>query len=230
MTAWDLVAPFGLGLVGSLHCAQMCGPLVLAYSLPMGAARLGCLAGAHVAYNAGRILTYVLLGAAAGTLGGGVGLVGRVAGVANVTALVAGGLLVAAGLALAGVTSKRKWIAVTRPGAGAWLSRLTARWLNSASVPRKFVMGLGLGFLPCGLVYAGLLSALSTGDTVQGALHMAAFGAGTAPMLLGIGFGSQPLGRWTGAAGPRLAATSVIAMGVLLVVRGMMAQAAPHGH
>lgn len=230
MTPWDLAAPFGLGLVGSLHCAQMCGPLVLAYSLPMQAAGFGRQAGAHVAYNAGRVLTYVLLGAAAGALGGGVGLVGEVAGVANVSALVAGGLLIAAGLALAGVTSKRKWIAVRRPGAGAWLSRVTARWLTSPSGSRKFLMGLGLGFLPCGLVYAGLLSALSTGDPLRGALHMAAFGAGTAPMLLGIGLGSQPLGRWTGSAGPRLAAISVLAMGVLLVVRGMMAQAAPHCH
>jgi len=69
MTAFDLSIPFGLGLMSSLHCAQMCGPIVLAYSLPLrGTRRSGVWA--HLSYNSGRLITYGLMGALAGAVGG----------------------------------------------------------------------------------------------------------------------------------------------------------------
>ena len=72
MTPLEFSVVFSFGLAGGLHCAQMCGPLVLAYSLPLrgGAMR------AHLAYNAGRIATYTLLGAVAGAVGQAIRLPG----------------------------------------------------------------------------------------------------------------------------------------------------------
>src|SRR5260370_37068455 len=73
----ELGLVFILGLGSSLHCVQMCGPIVLAFSLPLS--RPEALR-AQVHYNAGRILTFAALGALAGALGGGIGLLGRMAG------------------------------------------------------------------------------------------------------------------------------------------------------
>src|SRR3974377_1660492 len=76
MTPLELYVPFGLGVISSLHCAQMCGPIVLSYS--MGGR--GTVTG-HLCYNTGRIATYALLGSAAGAAGHAMGLMGRMAGV-----------------------------------------------------------------------------------------------------------------------------------------------------
>jgi uncharacterized protein len=77
-----------------------------------------------------------------------------------------------------------------------------------------------MGLLPCGLVYAALLQALSTSHALDGALSMAAFGLGTAASLVGIGFVSGAitgrLARYSGA----LVSASVILMGILVTWRG----------
>ena len=66
MRPLELAAPFALGLVGSLHCLLMCGPLVLAYSMPMAGLPMRGHAIAHAGYNLGRLATYAALGALAG--------------------------------------------------------------------------------------------------------------------------------------------------------------------
>lgn len=219
---------FALGLVSSLHCAQMCGPIVLAYSMAdeqlvqiNGTRRVLPQAMSHVAYNSGRILTYSLLGAVAGVLGHTLGLLGRIAGVATALALVAGGLMVVVGLVMLRI--------VPASLLGSRLFTVPARFmkplgglLSSPRVSRRFLLGLALGFLPCGLIYAALLKAMAAGSALDGALTMLAFGLGTAGALLAIGLFSSairgPVSRW----GSQLAALSVTAMGALLIWRGMM--------
>src|SRR5208337_3688095 len=109
MSSLEFGIMFSLGLVSSLHCVQMCGPLVLTYSValkqsaslvaPPAALRSRLLAS-HLAYNGGRILTYSALGAIAGIAGGTVGFVGHLAGLSGVAATVAGGLMILAGLVM----------------------------------------------------------------------------------------------------------------------------------
>ena len=82
---------FILGLVSSLHCVQMCGPIVLAFSLPLSRSQA---LRAQLHYNAGRILTYAALGALAGALGGGIGLLGRLAGLASGARVFAGSAMI----------------------------------------------------------------------------------------------------------------------------------------
>lgn len=224
MILWDVGAAIGLGLIGSLHCVPMCGPIVLASSVPIAYAPFPRQLVAHLSYNAGRIATYGALGAVAGVAGGALGGVGRLAGIADSGSIVAGALLIVAGLALAGLASKRRWVRFGPPRFGAALPRLAARWLQAPSAPARFILGLILGLLPCGLVYAALLNALATGSAWSGAVMMLAFGAGTAPALVGVGLASGPASRLVDAHGPRVVAGTVVAMGVLLVARGLMAE------
>ncbi len=227
MTGLELSVIFTLGLVSSLHCVQMCGTIVLSYSVALKQSKMSAgtspaLWSGHLAYNAGRILTYALLGAVAGLAGRTVSLVGRLAGAGSALAIIGGILMLMAGLVMSGVFPA----AAVRGGN---LFRITARFLrplaklvSSPSVGRRFLLGLTLGFLPCGLIYAALLRALATGSMFWGAATMAAFGAGTAGALLAVGVFSSALGRRFNRWGSQLAAVGVMAMGALLIVRGTM--------
>lgn len=221
MTWLDISVPLGLGIVSSLHCVQMCGPIVLAYSLPLhGSGR--SLGKAHLAYNAGRIGTYSLLGAVAGLAGGGVALVGHMAGVERWAALIAGASMILAGVLLGGFLPKQKLVQIGG-GVPAVFSRTVGRLLKSGGGGSKLLLGAVMGFLPCGLVYAALIKAALTGSALAGAFSMAAFGFGTAGALLGIGAFSSTialrLGRHSGA----IASVCVIGLGAVVLWRGLFA-------
>lgn len=213
----DLAIPLAFGVVSSLHCAQMCGPIVLAYSMGGRGTPLG-----HLGYNAGRIATYSLLGAAAGAAGHAMGFVGKLAGIQQTAFIVSGVLMVIAGLVMSGFAPNQSLIQIK---GASLVSRAIGQLMMSRGVSRKIALGLIMGFLPCGLLYAALLKAASTGSATAGAASMAAFGLGTAGTLLALGIFSSTIaarmGRWSNA----LASFSVMAMGVVLVWRGLIAQA-----
>jgi sulfite exporter TauE/SafE len=217
MSPLDLSIPFGLGLVSSLHCAQMCGPLVLAYSLPLERSG-GNLARAHLAYNGGRLATYSVLGALAGMAGGGMVSLGRLAGIERTAALVAGLAMIVAAILLFWRPSQNL---VQIGGTSRALPvRLVAKLLRSGTAGSKLLLGASMGFLPCGLIYAALLKAVESGSAVSGALTMFAFGAGTAGALLGIGFFSTAITARLGRHANTLAALSVLFVGGFLLWRG----------
>jgi hypothetical protein len=222
MNAWEYYVIFALGLFSSLHCVSMCGPLVLSYSLPLGSKSFRQQIGAHVFYNAGRILTYALLGAVAGLAGGTVGFVGDLAGIENIAAIVAGALMVVAGVIMLDLIPSRRLQKLNPLLYGAKFLRPLSRLFASTSIGSKFPLGIALGFLPCGLIYAALLKSLATGTVLAGALTMTAFGFGTAGSLLAIGIFSSAisvtLSRWGG----KLAAVSVLLLGLFMVSRGVM--------
>lgn len=203
MTFADAALPLGLGLVSSVHCAQMCGPIVIAYSLPMTSSR----GAAHLAYNAGRIATYAVLGAIAGLFGQAIAL----AGTARVLSVLAGLVLIVVPFSL------RSRTALVQIG-GARLSGL----ISSPKPSCKLPLGALMGFLPCGLVYAGLVKAAETGSALDGMLTMLLFGAGTATSLLGVGLLAVFFGRGLGPYANRIAAAGSVAAGLFLVWRGLM--------
>jgi sulfite exporter TauE/SafE len=206
---------FILGLVSSLHCVQMCGPIVLAFSLPLP--RPEALR-AQLHYNAGRVLTYAALGALAGALGGGIGLLGRLAGLASGARVFAGSAMIVAGILTIGLVPSNNLVTIQNRGVTKRFSQFLGRRLLAPK--GKFTLGLTLGFLPCGLVYAALLKAVDSGSALAGALTMLAFGAGTAVALLTLGAASSfvRFPRWSN----RLAAVSMLLAGALLVWRGLM--------
>ena len=229
MTPSDFYLVLAFGFVSSLHCMQMCGPIVLTYSVAVntGAARRSLL-GLHLAYNSGRTLTYMLLGAIAGLAGGTMGFVGRLAGVENLAAIVAGVAMVIAGLVLLGLSpGMKEWRGFALPSR---LLRPAGKLMPSPSAGSKFTLGTLMGFLPCGLVYAALMKALGAATPLGGALTLLAFGMGTSVALVVVGLGSsaatRKLARW----GTTISAVTVLVMGALLIARGAMAGPAMHCH
>ncbi len=224
MSLWDFPVAFGLGLAGSIHCLQMCGPVVLSYSLPLAQGNVPRkrLAAAHGAYHAGRLLTYAALGAVAGLAGGAAGFAARLAGVANGARILAGAAMIVAAIAIAGLLPRTGLVQIERGGMLRRFSGAIRRLMLSPVPGSKFRLGLMLGFLPCGLIYAALLKAVDAGSALGGALTMLGFGFGTATSLLGLGLASSAagmrLGRWSNA----IAAVSVAAMGAFLVWRGLV--------
>lgn len=173
------LALFLVGLLGGTHCVGMCGGIV-------GAMSMGGQAGwaMHLAYNSGRILSYVAAGAIAGALGAAsLGLEGQVPA-RMVLYFIANLMLVALGLYLLGVTGALAF--TERAGQALWrrLQPLTRRFLPVRSVGQAFPLGLLWGWLPCGLVYSALATALAAGSAGRGAATMLAFGLGTLPNLL----------------------------------------------
>jgi uncharacterized protein len=214
-----LVAAFMGGLAGGVHCAGMCGGIVHALcAVPGGKTDVRHLIG----YNVGRMASYMCAGALAGALGQA-GLLTRAAPLLQpVMFALASLMLVMLGLYLAGVMPLMARI----EAAGAWLWRgispLTRRMLPVTSMSRALGLGALWGWLPCGMVYAVLLSALAMGRWWQGALVMLAFGLGTLPNLLGIGMLTRRINRLQRAGAPRaIAGVAITLFGVYGVVKIM---------
>jgi sulfite exporter TauE/SafE len=210
MTPLELSLVFLLGLTGGLHCIQMCGPIVLSWSISLP--RPQALRG-HLKYNAGRILTYMLLGAIAGSLGNFLTTITKLASAGRI---VSGAAMIVAGVLMIGLFPSNGLINIKQP---ARFSRWIGRHLLGPN--GKFQLGLMLGFLPCGLIYAALLKAVDAGTPVAGALTMLAFGSGTAIALLSLGAASAIAGfrlsRWS----TRLAAVFILLTGAILLYRGL---------
>ena len=193
-----LAAAFLAGLAGGLHCAGMCGGIIGALCQPSFNASAAPSWRNLAAYNAGRIASYTAAGILVGALGAA-GFLTRAAPIAQPLAMaLASVMLIALGLSLAGISAVVRRIEIV----GVWLWRLVQPWtaalLPVTTLSRAFALGALWGWLPCGMVYAVLVTALALGGWWQGGLVLFAFGLGTLPNLLGIGlFWQHPhvLGR-----------------------------------
>lgn len=173
------ISLFLVGLLGGTHCVGMCGGIVSALSMG-GESRFSL----HLAYNSGRIVSYVLAGALAGALGGLSLALADQLPMRIALYVLANTMLVALGLYLIGLT--RALAFTERFGQHLWrhLQPLSRRFLPARSVAQAFPLGLLWGWLPCGLVYSALATALTSGSAAGGAGLMLAFGLGTLPNLL----------------------------------------------
>jgi len=181
-------AVFLIGLLGGVHCVGMCGGIVSALTvqvrLPGQASPARREWPLHLAYNLGRIGSYTAAGAAMGAIGTVGMLFNDILPVQLALYVAANLMLVALGLYLTGFT--RALSGVERLGQRLWarIQPLTRRFLPARSVAQAFPLGVLWGFLPCGLVYSVLATALVTGSAERGAALMLAFGLGTLPNLL----------------------------------------------
>jgi sulfite exporter TauE/SafE len=207
-----------LGLAGSLHCAGMCGPLALA--LPTSGTR-GVFVAGRLLYNSGRVLTYALMGALLGLLGGALHL----AGLQQVLALGLGAIMVVMAVLIwagqRGVAPPTFWIR--------WVGRLRTQLgaqLKSRGMLALFVAGLLNGLLPCGFVYVGLAGAMAAGGPLQGMAYMACFGLGTWPMMLGISLAGPWLATRLRGRGRWVLPVGMAVVGMLLIWRGVKADMA----
>ena len=209
-----------LGLISSVHCIAMCGPLVLTYAIRQEAqsSRRGRLLP-HAAYHAARIASYVLVGLLLGAVGSALGLA-RFQGWATVLA----GLL----MILIGVNMTGLFPSLGRLGAA--VPTLVERLLRrrdpqpepADAKPRTrlgapIAFGLLTGLMPCGPLQAAQLTAIAAGSAVGGAATMLGFAAGTLPLMLGFGMVSSTLG-----ARPRRYLTAAAAVVVIVLGLGTL--------
>jgi sulfite exporter TauE/SafE len=173
-----LLAILAASVLGSVHCAAMCGPFVLLYAGDTSRAWRS-----HVAYNLARLTAYVALGATAGLLGAGVDHAGATfLGIQRVAAVAMAVVIV--GMAVVPLLHR----GVT--GAAGPIARLRARVIRKRRPgpgPAALV-GLLSGLLPCGWLWSFVALAAASGSAAAGALTMATFWAGTAPALVGVGW------------------------------------------
>ena len=203
MTGYQLLPVFLVGLAGSVHCVGMCGGIVGAITASGGGK--GRVAATPVvqapkpthtlarvlAYNAGRIGSYMLAGAMAGGLAGGAQSLARLAGLQLGFYWLANLMLIALGLYLMnawhGLTKLEQAGRVLWRRAQPWMAPMTTTLMPANRPHQAFALGALWGWLPCGMVYSVLLTAMLSGDALNGAAVMLAFGLGTLPMLTGLG-------------------------------------------
>lgn len=208
-TSLSFWAAIIIGLLGTTHCLAMCGGLASSLSVsdnkPRGSfSRL-------LGYNLGRISSYMLAGFLLGLLGAGI----YQTGAALIMRSIAGLLLIAMGLYVG-----QWWLGITRlesVGGLLWrrISPLLKPLLPADTVIKALLLGVGWGWLPCGLVYSTLIWSAAAGSATQSALLMLGFGLGTLPGMLATGLFAQQLKTLTRKLGVRRAAA------VLLVLMGI---------
>jgi len=234
MSGLALLPVFVVGLLGSVHCAGMCGGIVGALSaapmlgrtIPIRPARTP-LANV-LAYNAGRIGSYMVAGALAGGLAQGAHALARLPALQAGAYWSANLMLAALGLYLMDA-----WHGLARLEQGGqvvWRSvRPLLRKVGPLDGPaRMFMAGSLWGWLPCGMVYSVLVTAMLGGSAAQGALVMLAFGLGTLPMLLGLGVLGARLRGWL--QNPRVRrACGIVVLGFGLLGLARAAGGLPHG-
>ena len=198
------------GLASGVHCAGMCGGIVVAFNGgPVIPLKVIPSWGKNFFFNAGRISTYAAAGAAAGALGGAAYASGAIPVQETLFAAV-NVLLILIGLQLAGLGGPIARLEAL--GVPLWrrVQPVAARLLPARSLPQAFAAGLAWGWLPCGLVYSALAAAALSGGALRGAIAMLAFGIGTLPYLLAAGWIGARLRHWR-----RAAAGVLLAFGVL---------------
>lgn len=204
-------------LLGSLHCAGMCGGLVAFVCAERRETWL-----VQVAYHLGRLLLYGMLGVLAAALGSTLNLAGSVVGLSEAAALAAGAVMIA--WALRELTPVRRWWASRRARRQLLkprslpLQSFYSRALAVVSAQPPFMRGLGLGaataLLPCGWLYAFVATAAGTGSVVYGGGVMVAFWLGTVPVLLGLGAVVGRLGQAARLRLPMISASAVLLLGL----------------
>lgn len=204
------------GLLGSAHCLGMCAGISGLFAVNAEISTLRRQLPMAIAYNAGRVLTYALLGAIVATFGGI--LVDARPTLARPILLITGTVIILIGLQVA--FNWRLLNPLERMGAVLWqkLAPVAKHFVPVTSVPRAMGLGLLWGWLPCGLVYSVLLIAATSAAPLAGATTMLAFGIGTMPAMVLTGVGAAQLSAFMRRRAARLGLGLVIvALGVLTV-------------
>jgi uncharacterized protein len=207
-----------VSLLGSLHCAGMCGPLV---AVAVGDSRVCTHAARAVlqaAYHGGRLLTYAAVGIVCGLLGAGLNWGGSLVGLQRAAALLVGGMMVAVG-----ILGVLRCYGVSLPQSGA--TTLIRRWvvlgqraaLKMRPLPRAFAIGLLTAFLPCGWLYMFAVVAASTGSPFWGGAVMVSFWLGSVPILALLGISVQTLAGSVGKRVPLVTSCMVIFLGLYTI-------------
>ena len=213
-----------LGILGTGHCLGMCGPLVIAFP-----ARSGKFIS-HLCYHLGRMLTYVAIGGIMGGIGAGLAGIAAVTGgdypvwIARIqmgVSFVAAVFLLVFGLTRLGIISEPGWMAVTSPEKIPGYRKLLNSVFSKNRQTEMLLLGMMMGFLPCGLSFAAFTRALPSGNPMNGAALVFAFALGTLPGLLLLGAGASGFVRRYQSHSDVLAGLLMIYMAAELAVKAI---------
>lgn len=197
---------FMVGVLVSMHCIGMCGGIVMSQCLQAKASPIRT----SFRYNAGRVVSYTLIGGLAGLLGNAFNVSFTAKGIIS---LVAGLFMILMGLNLAGYFKRHANLIPRIP------SSLRQRFGMDRFGP--FTIGLFNGLMPCGPLQAMQLYALGTGDPIQGALSMFFFSLGTVPTMFSLGAFSALIGKRFNKQLMLVSGIIVIILGVVTTQRGL---------
>ncbi len=210
----EILAAFLVGLVGSLHCIGMCGPIAIALPVP-DSSNLSFFTG-RILYNLGRVVTYAFLGAVLGLVGSKIAL----AGAQQVVSIVLGILIIVAVL----LPQKYKNYFAQHPMIQKLAHPLKSNigvLFSKGTFSAMFLIGILNGFLPCGLVYVALAGAIASGDAISGAAVMILFGLGTVPAMFAASVFGKFINIGIRARIRKAVPVLAIFLGVIFILRGM---------
>lgn len=209
---------FVIGILTSVHCVAMCGGINLSQCIPQKAENTG--EGVinnvmpSILYNAGRVVSYTIIGGVVGALGSVVSFSGPAKGIVAIGASI---FMVIMGINMLNIFPGLRRFNPRMP-------KIFARLIGKekgVSKNRPFYVGLLNGLMPCGPLQAMQLYALSTGDPIKGALSMLVFSLGTVPLMFGLGALSSFLSKQFTAKMMQVSAVLVIVLGFAMFQTGM---------
>ena len=206
---WSALA---IGFLGNFHCIGMCGPIAL--SLPIGKLSAQKKVLSIILYNLGRIMAYGLIGGIIGVFGLGL----KYFGIVQTLSVFSGVLLVLIGL-FSLPQFKLKVFNTPRLFVNSIQKRIVF-FLKKKHWALLFFVGFFNGFLPCGLVYAGLVGSLVAGTWSGSALYMMLFGLGTLPLMLALPYLGSTVTPAVRGKMRRVVPYALVFFGILFILRG----------
>jgi sulfite exporter TauE/SafE len=208
------LAAFMIGIIGSIHCVGMCGPLAL--SLPLSSNSFTAKIGGAFIYNAGRIVTYAVFGFIFGLIGQTASLFGFQQWLS-----ISAGLAILLFIILPKNNKLQQSALKYTNGFFVKLRLELGRLFTQKNNSSLFVIGLLNGLLPCGLVYMAVAGAIAAGSVGSSILFMAAFGLGTLPVMWMVSFFGNYVGVPLRQKIRRAYPYMMMLMACLLILRGM---------
>jgi len=205
---------FLFGLVGSFHCAGMCGPIAMALPF-VGSTGWRYYAG-RLLYNSGRIVTYASLGALAGAFG----VTLQMAGLQQTVSIISGVLILLLLVLPATIKGKSASILGT-DRLMTWVRRKLGDYFQKNSLGALFIVGLLNGLLPCGFVYIALAGAISAPGIGGAMLYMALFGLGTFPLMFLVSLSGKLISLKMRSVFNRAVPYIGMTLAVLFIMRGL---------
>jgi sulfite exporter TauE/SafE len=220
----ELWLAFFAGMLSSLHCIGMCGPIVMGCIAPRpveisiagssaAISTKASMVAPHLLYNSGRVVSYSMIGMAAGLIGSAALISARLQ---SGFGIALGSLMIIMALFQMNIYPK-----FFRKGKGIFFShKILSSIKESKASEAKFLIGFLTPLLPCGLLYGMAAHAAASSSPVTGAVEMGVFALGSAPALLVTGLLSGMIGARIRKFGTTFATVLIIIMGILTIARG----------
>jgi len=206
---------FLMGLIGSVHCIGMCGPLVMA--LPISQQTHFKKWQSILLYHAGKISSYAVLGILLGMFGSQLPLFG----VQENLSIVMGSIMLLYVIYIYVIKSQLAPKFLKFNLLYTFIVKKMGYLFKSKNRAVFYFIGILNGLLPCGMIYVALTSALATQNILQGGLIMTFFGIGTMPALIMVAIGGQYFSMAIRKNLQNLLPVFIFSMGILLILRGM---------